>query len=285
MTTTRFDDLDDFDTATVSTKPQEDIKYPCHLCSGTGLWKGGMTNQHGNSKCNPCGGKGYYLTSPKQRQYAKQKTQQKKQEQGAQKIEAFNAQVAETFSEEQIAWFAEARSWNNFIDNVLTNGKKYGGLTDNQIQGLHNAYGNHLARLEEKEAGGATGIYAQQEDLGGITAVFQKCADRGMKKPQLRVGEIVISMAPSHGKNIGCLYIKMKHGTYAGKISPEGKYSPVKGVGEPLTGFLKEISANPLEAAVKYGRETGNCACCGRHLTDPESVKLGIGPVCLNGWF
>ena len=33
--------------------------------------------------------------------------------------------------------------------------------------------------------------------------------------------------------------------------------------------------------SVAYGHLTGSCGVCGRRLTDPESVALGIGPVCL----
>ena len=27
--------------------------------------------------------------------------------------------------------------------------------------------------------------------------------------------------------------------------------------------------------------KASNCLCCGRDLTDPESIKRGIGPVCV----
>lgn len=33
--------------------------------------------------------------------------------------------------------------------------------------------------------------------------------------------------------------------------------------------------------AAEYGLETGWCIVCGRRLTDPKSVKAGIGPVCI----
>lgn len=29
-----------------------------------------------------------------------------------------------------------------------------------------------------------------------------------------------------------------------------------------------------------FGRQTGICGCCGRDLTDPTSVRIGIGPEC-----
>lgn len=35
-----------------------------------------------------------------------------------------------------------------------------------------------------------------------------------------------------------------------------------------------------LEEAKGYGRETGTCCVCGAHLENPESVALGIGPIC-----
>ena len=40
------------------------------------------------------------------------------------------------------------------------------------------------------------------------------------------------------------------------------------------------VAANPAEAAVAYGKMTGACAICGRHLENEESVARGIGPVC-----
>lgn len=30
----------------------------------------------------------------------------------------------------------------------------------------------------------------------------------------------------------------------------------------------------------EYGHEFGECCMCGRELTNPESIKTGIGPVC-----
>lgn len=49
---------------------------------------------------------------------------------------------------------------------------------------------------------------------------------------------------------------------------------------------LKEIEANPLEAAQRFGDEWECCSQCGRGLTRRLSRKLRIGPVCLSraGW-
>jgi hypothetical protein len=37
---------------------------------------------------------------------------------------------------------------------------------------------------------------------------------------------------------------------------------------------------------VAYGKRTGACSCCGRELTNGESIDRGIGPICAEkyGW-
>ena len=35
-----------------------------------------------------------------------------------------------------------------------------------------------------------------------------------------------------------------------------------------------------LDQAKQYGKSTGVCVCCGRTLTNPDSIELGIGPIC-----
>jgi hypothetical protein len=43
---------------------------------------------------------------------------------------------------------------------------------------------------------------------------------------------------------------------------------------------LKPTMRMKLEQAAKYGKATGRCLVCGRELTNPESIELGIGPIC-----
>lgn len=48
-------------------------------------------------------------------------------------------------------------------------------------------------------------------------------------------------------------------------------------------GAIKFITAEhrlTLAEAQEYGIRTGICCVCGRLLTNPESIALGIGPVC-----
>jgi hypothetical protein len=50
--------------------------------------------------------------------------------------------------------------------------------------------------------------------------------------------------------------------------------------GKGLNEGLEWIKANPREAAALFGQLTETCGRCGRELSDDDSRKLGLGPVC-----
>jgi hypothetical protein len=84
------------------------------------------------------------------------------------------------------------------------------------------------------------------------------------------------------GPNTGCLYVKTD-GAYMGKIDRSGVFRPAYGVDTaPVVEALRAAQEDPTAAAIAYGRETGTCSCCGRELTNADSIALGIGPICLD---
>lgn len=60
-----------------------------------------------------------------------------------------------------------------------------------------------------------------------------------------------------------------------------GRFSYQKGLVYRIDPAKKVTEAE----AAAYGHETGACMCCGRTLTNPESIALGIGPICRDKWF
>lgn len=48
----------------------------------------------------------------------------------------------------------------------------------------------------------------------------------------------------------------------------------------PILRLLLRTSNEIGEKVMYYGHKTGNCYLCGRLLTDLESVKIGLGPIC-----
>lgn len=45
--------------------------------------------------------------------------------------------------------------------------------------------------------------------------------------------------------------------------------------------FIAAIIDDPMFHSQLFGHAVGACGVCGSPLTDPESIRLGIGPVCL----
>ena len=64
---------------------------------------------------------------------------------------------------------------------------------------------------------------------------------------------------------------------YLGKVtrtSIDSKFS------DTVRETILTASRDPLNAAIRYGKVTGSCSCCGRALTVKESIERGIGPIC-----
>lgn len=49
---------------------------------------------------------------------------------------------------------------------------------------------------------------------------------------------------------------------------------------EGMTELLREADASFIAAARRHGHETEHCSFCGLHLSDPQSLEVGYGPIC-----
>lgn len=95
-------------------------------------------------------------------------------------------------------------------------------------------------------------------------------------KFQVRLPGITVSTV-NRGSNIGCLYV-YENTEYVGKITHSGVL--IGNVSEDVKNILEDANENLLRLAKIYGHETGNCSLCGRTLSDPLSIQMGIGPIC-----
>jgi len=112
-----------------------------------------------------------------------------------------------------------------------------------------------------------------------LETIFLQASAAGFKKPMLRADGFIFKLAPVHGANPGAVYITRKEdGEYLGKLH-HGKFKLLKAY-EVHEQAIEHIANYPMGAAIRYGRQTGECAVCGRHLDNKESVALGIGPIC-----
>lgn len=167
--------------------------------------------------------------------------------------------------------------------------ERFGSLTDNQmgviLRGMDRDAARTAARAENRAMEGQPAAPVGQDigDVSRLVAAFQAAAAAGLRKPMMRFPGVTVALAGPESRNPGALYVKVGP-LYVGMIK-DGAFQPGRNFRhlpnrQEVLDTLTDAAMNPQEAAQRYGRETGNCSCCGRLLTDPVSVAQGIGPIC-----
>ena len=114
--------------------------------------------------------------------------------------------------------------------------------------------------------------------VDAIATAFASATSHGIKRPKLRLDTFVFSRAPDMGRNAGSIYVT-ESGQYLGKVT-EGRFHPVRECDGPTRERIIKAASDPHASAKAYGQRTGSCSCCGRELTDPQSIAANIGPIC-----
>jgi hypothetical protein len=156
---------------------------------------------------------------------------------------------------------------------------KFNRLSEKQYAWAHKLAVDSVNR--EKESQQETNNEGAQ--FSRLFDVFKAAKARGLKRLTMRFSGIRVK--PS--RDLGSLWIlsdtEKVEGDYGlqpkylGKVTPSRMDSRLT---DDVKAVLLEAAADPLTAAVRYGKETGSCSCCGRELTNKESIRLGIGPIC-----
>lgn len=169
-------------------------------------------------------------------------------------------------------------AWSGFAAEMVGILDRGGRLSERQSAACRSMIDKVAARRAAERAAPAV-------DLGRVHAMFEAAMANGLKAPRFYAAGLVLSLAKARSANAGAVYVK-RGGEYLGKVQGRA----FKPVCDPTTaagiaGLLAEIAQDPMEAAKRHGRSTGVCCCCGRTLTDPDSVAAGIGPICAEKWF
>lgn len=182
-----------------------------------------------------------------------------------------------TFNLETLHQLASAG--NDFYRSLLADFNRHGGLTAAQIETLQErplttplpfapmpreVNVSHLERaFAAAKAKGAT-----QPSITLFGFKFMP-ADPQRAQPANREAIFVTQQAPKGDPG----------GAYLGKVL-KGEFVPSRLCTEALSRSIRDAMEDPFKAAVEYGHMTGECSVCRRPLSNPESVKLGIGPIC-----
>jgi len=252
-------------------------RFPCGQCAGTGKWSGG-TNRHGNSFCIPCGGRGFFTTSPEFRAKRRAAVQEKKIE-AADRVRRAVKDFAEAHPD---MWADLVKAGTEFTASLHSQLTTRGSLTENQINAWYRGWEKRQAAIAERKA--ETAAKGGTVNLDRIREMFDAALASGYKKPCYRAEGLKISLASLTGRNAGCLYVvEIEDDAYQGKI--EGvTFKAVREARADTLARLQAIAADPKGAAIRYGQRTGTCSCCGRELTNHTSIEAGIGPICASKW-
>jgi hypothetical protein len=252
----------------------------CPACKGRGKfvsWGGRVLGD-----CFKCKGKGQrsFKTAPDDRAKARAYTAARKERSAEANLEAFAQSRPElaAWLEAKAPTFAFAASMRDAV-------KQWGSLTEKQLAAVE--------RLAAQDAARATQAQARRVDIDAsqITEAFDNARATGLSRIKVRLTSpdghtFIVSPAGATSSNAGALYVKSDDaGDYLGKIV-DGSFHPVRACDDERRDAFVAVAADARAAAVAYGRLTGSCSCCGRELTDPNSVSQGIGPICAGkmGW-
>lgn len=177
-----------------------------------------------------------------------------------------------------------------------------GSLLDQlERRGLSQSQWDWIPKLAARAQGQEAAAPQVGDVAKGVNAILARASER-LQHPKLRIATgddigfsfrpLVLSVAGQQSKvpgsinvtSLGAFEERVWYGrvTKDGVFHAAGKVSP--GESTAISRALVAFAADPAEAAARYGRLTGHCCFCGRHLDDPKSTALGYGPVCAKKW-
>lgn len=275
-----FDDLD----VDPNTSRNEEIQKSAHIVNGGESLKsypypkcngrGSRTYGYVNIKTYPCGycrqtGK---VTAQRETNIKRSKQSETTRLQNLNnKIHAWhNANPTES------AYLMHRATKSGFYSSLLLKLNTYGSLTENQVEAIR----KNMREDEARKA--AIQAEAPTVDISAIEKLFATARENGLKKLAFHTEHLTVKASREDLGKAPALYV-IHGGDYVGKIV-SGKFIGNRDVRPDTVEHLNAVAADPLGAAVFYGRKVGRCSCCGRELTDPASVAAGIGPICASNW-
>lgn len=151
------------------------------------------------------------------------------------------------------------------------------GLSERQLAWAHKLATDLLQQESQQQDD------SEEPQFSGLFEPFMAARAKGAKRLTMRFSDAILKLNKA-GDAIWVLSptekVEGDYGLqpkYLGKVTPNRLDSRIP---DSVKETLIAAAADPLTAAVKYGRETGSCSCCGKELTNKESIRLGIGPIC-----
>jgi hypothetical protein len=159
---------------------------------------------------------------------------------------------------------------------------KYGSLTERQLAACENMFAKDKARRAEQAQRDAN---RTEMDASKIVKAFARvrasAAQEGDSVAFLKLRLDTFQFSPDK-ENASDVWVK-ENDTWCGKIEG-GRSKRFERCTDDQEARIKICCDDPAAAAKAYGLRFKNCSCCGRMLTNEESRRLGIGPICAQRW-
>lgn len=271
-----------FATAALSNAVRYEEK--CFKCRGSGRFVGYTGRVLG--PCYTCKGTGTlcYKTSSEERAANRAKAAKKRETKAQQAMAKAQAWLETNPAEAE--WLQRPVTGDfTFHAAMLETLLQWGYFTEKQEAAVRNGTAKFNAVVQrQQEAKAIREAGAATVDITAIRVGFAN-AVRHLKRPKLRVADIQFSLAPATGRNAGSIYVvRASNDTYLGKITEDNRFITSRECDAATEAEVIRVATDPKAAAEAHGHEYGYCSCCGRELTNPESVARGIGPICAERW-
>jgi hypothetical protein len=215
-----------------------------------------------------------FKTSKEQREKSRAKSAEKKVNKAENNLSKFESE-----NPEFAVWWTDSNF--DFAISLKQAVMKWGDLTEGQYNAGKRCIEKFNATKLSREV---VKSQSQSVDISKIEMAFEKGR---LNKIKLRLldgdNSFIFSRAPESGKNAGSVYVVIDE-QYLGKITG-GKFIKSNSCSAILESSIINACIDPLQSAVAYGQRFGICSCCGRELTNQESIDLGIGPICHEKFF
>lgn len=156
---------------------------------------------------------------------------------------------------------------------------KFSRLSEKQYAWAHKLAVDCISREQESVDSENSG----EPQFSRLFDTFKAAKARGLRRLTLRLSGV--NVKPN--RDLTSLWVtsqtEFEEGDYGMKPKYLGKITPNRldsRLNDDVKAVIMEAANDPLTAAIRYGKETGACSCCGRDLTNPQSIELGIGPIC-----
>jgi hypothetical protein len=186
-----------------------------------------------------------------------------------------------------LAWAAK-QTWSSFAMDVARKAETH-GLSPNQRAALLRMRAkDQTARATTHETPAHDGI----EGFAEVIRILDHIDASGNKWPSFKLtseaGTVLKVYRMQKGQNAGSAGFKLaESGTNLGLISREGAWQPSalaramdRQTKADIWPVIDALRNDALGALAANGKRLGICACCGRPLSNDESVARGIGPEC-----